>query len=91
MSIAHYTIKQIGSRRIGWGLLRDKEIIASHPSVLYIAAFLDAMNRGASSSDAHLVAEAVISRPDPSYEERMQHFTDTGPWRPAQDPFAKLS
>lgn len=83
-----YTIKPIGSLHTGFGLQRDGIQIASHPSPRYLGAFLEALLEGADKSNATLIARTMYERGWPTYEERLAHFTQTGPWQPARDPFA---
>lgn len=84
-----YSIVPIGSLHTGYALQRDRLQVSSHPSPLYLGALLEALLKGADKSNAHLVARAVHARDWPSYEERLAHFTKTGPWEPARDPFAR--
>lgn len=84
-----YSIVPIGSLHTGFGLQRDGLQVASHPSPLYLGALLEALLKGADNSNARLVAKAVHGRGWPTYEERLAHFTKTGPWEPARDPFAR--
>ncbi|MBL0900722.1 MAG: hypothetical protein IBJ17_18750 [Reyranella sp.] len=84
-----YAIVPIGSLHTGFALQRDGLQISSHPSPLYLGTLLEALLKGADTSNAHLIAEAVCARDWPSYEERLAHFRKTGPWEPARDPFAR--
>lgn len=83
-----YVIRPIGSLHTGFALQRDGLQVSSHPSPLYLGALLEALLKGADSSNAYLIAQAVHARDWPSYEERLAHFSKTGPWEPARDPFA---
>ncbi len=83
-----YVIKPIGSLHTGFALQRDGLQISSHPSPLYLGALLQALLKGADTSNAYLIAKAVYARDWPSYEERLALFRKTGPWEPARDPFA---
>lgn len=82
-----YSIVQIGSLKTGWALEIDGIIRVSYPSPLYLGARLEAMLKGADDGDAALIAKAISARPWPGYEERLTHHRDTGPWKPALDPF----
>lgn len=84
-----FTMSSNGSLHKGYALYYDKAIVASHPSPVYLAALLQALLQGADRDDADLIAKAVHARGWPSYEERMRHFEPCGPWRPAENPFAK--
>ena len=87
--MATYFIKPIGSLGAGWAIIRDGAIRVTHPSPLYLGAFLDATLKGASVPEAELIARAITARPEPTYEEHLAHFTTSGPWKPAEDPYAK--
>lgn len=84
-----YSIVQIGSLKTGWAIEIDGIVRISYPSPLYLGARLEAMLKGADDGDAVLIAKAIIARPRPDYEERLAHHTNTGPWKPALDPFKK--
>ena len=88
--MTNYSIVQIGSLKTGWAIEIDGIIRISYPSPLYLGARLEAMLKGAGDGDAALIAKAIIARPWPGYEERLKHHTDTGPWKPAQEPFKKV-
>lgn len=83
-----YSIGSMGSLHSGYALRYDKQVVASHPSPVYLGVLLQALLQGAEHDDAHLIAKTVHARGWPSYEERMQHFKTTGPWTPARHPFA---
>lgn len=84
-----YTIRPIGSLHTGFGLQRDGIQVASHPSPRYLGALLDALLKGADHSNAVLLARTIYERGWPTYEERLAHFSKTGPWEPARDPFPR--
>jgi hypothetical protein len=84
---ARYRLAPVGSSLSGWQIIRDGKGWATHPSALYLGALLDALLRGAEESDAFLIAKTIYERPDPTYTERMAHFTESGPWRPAPKPY----
>jgi hypothetical protein len=84
-----YTIRQFGFHK-GWGLFDGNKIGVTHPSPLFIAAWLDALLRGVTDrSELGLIAKTIYLRPDPTFTERMQHFGVTGSWRPAQNPYER--
>jgi hypothetical protein len=83
-----YSIGSIGSLHKGYALRYEKKIVASCSSPVYLGVLLQALLQGAEIEDAHLIAKTVQARGWPTYEERMQHFRETGPWRPARNPFA---
>jgi hypothetical protein len=82
-----YSIVQIGSLKTGWAIEIDGIVRISYSSPLYLGARLEAMLKGAGDGDAALIAKAISARPWPDLEERLKHHTDTGPWKPALDPF----
>lgn len=82
-----YRIVQIGSAKTGWGLEIDGRGNLTHPSPSYVAAYLEAVLRGADRMDASLIAKAICMRPDPTLAERMAHFSTTGPWHPSLNPY----
>jgi len=84
-----YSIVQIGSLKTGWAIEIDGIIRISYPSPLYLGARLEATLKGAGDGDAELIAKTIIARPWPDYEERLAHHRDTGPWKPAFDPFKR--
>ncbi|MDI1284404.1 MAG: hypothetical protein PSV46_08400 [Reyranella sp.] len=84
-----YSIVQIGSDLTGWAIEIDGLLCASHPSLIYLAAHIEATLKGAEEREAALIAKAIAARPWPNYEERLAHFTVTGPWKPALDPFKR--
>lgn len=86
-----YSIASIGSLHKGYALRYDKQIVASQTSPVYLGVLLQALLQGAEHNDAHLIAQAVQARGWPTYEERMQHFRVTGPWRPALNPFPRTA
>jgi hypothetical protein len=86
-----YRIVPFGPELDGFAIERDGAIWITHPSLIYLGAFLDAVLRGADVEDARLIAKAVAARPEPTYEERLAHFTATGPWQPSRDPFPRQS
>lgn len=86
---SRFSVVPIGSAASGWGLKVDGIIKRSHPRMLPLAAYVDALLAGASEADADLVAKAIDARPWPSYEERLAVFEITGPWRPAKELFGK--
>jgi hypothetical protein len=85
-----YTIRQFGSVHRGWGLFDGNKGSVTHPSPIYIAAWLDALLRGVTNqSERSLIAKTIYLRPDPSLEERMKHFRVTGTWRPTENPYER--
>jgi hypothetical protein len=85
-----YTIKQIGSAHRAWSLIEDKRFTVTHPSPIFIAAWLEALLRGVTNpSELGLIAKTIYMRPDPTLDERMKHFSVTGPWRPEQNPYKR--
>lgn len=88
-SRSRYRIVPIGSLHTGWGLEIDGVIKRSHPSMIPLAAYVDAILAGADHADADNIAQAIAARPWPSYEERMAVFTVAGPWEPSREPFKK--
>lgn len=84
-----YRIIQIGCHQTGWAIEIDGLLGASHPSPLYLGALLEATLKRADDRGAALIAKAITARPWPDYEERLAHFSVSGPWMPARDPFAQ--
>ena len=65
----------------------DGQMSVTHSSPIYVAAYLEAIMRGAEQRDAQLIAQTIYKRPDPTLAEREVHFSVTGPWRPAPSPY----
>jgi len=85
-----YTIGQIGSVRTGWALIIDNKINVTHPSPIFIGAWLDALLRGVTDqSELGLIAKTIYMRPDPTLAERMKYFSVTGSWRPEENPYKR--
>ena len=85
---SRFSIVPIGSAANGFALKIDGVIRRSGPSLLPLAAYVDAVMAGSDESDADLIAKAIEARPWPDYEERLAVFEVVGPWRPSRDPFA---
>ena len=83
-----FTITPIGSLATGWCLKVDGAIRRSGPSLVPLAAYVDALMAGAEDAEVDLIAKAIEARPWPDYEERLAVFDVTGPWRPSRDPFS---
>jgi len=79
--------------QFGWhdsfALEIDGKMSVTHSSPVYVAAYLDAIMRGADERDASLIAQTIYKRPDPTLTERQVHFTETGPWRPSRQPYKR--
>jgi hypothetical protein len=86
---SRFTIVPIGSLHAGWALKVDGIIRRSSSTMIPLAAYVDAIMRGADEADADSIARAIEARPWPSYEERMAVFSPAGPWKPSRDPFRK--
>ena len=85
-----YSIRQFGSARTGWGLFDGNKGSVTHPSPIFIAAWLDALLRGVTNqSELGLIAKTIYMRPDPTLAERMKYFSVTGTWRPAENPYER--
>lgn len=85
-----YTIKQFGSAHTGWGLMEGSKMTVTHPSPIYIAAWLEALLRGVTDqAELGLIAQTIYLRPDPTFAERMKHFRTTGSWRPEENPYKR--
>jgi hypothetical protein len=88
---SRFSITPIGSLAAGWALKVDGVIRRSGPSLLPLAAWVDAVMAGADDADADLIAKAIEARPWPDYEERLAVFEVVGPWRPLREPFSRSS
>ena len=86
---SRYSITPIGSLATGWGLKVDGIIRRSGPSLMPLAAYVDALMAGADQADADLIAQAIGVRPWPDYEERLAVLEVVGPWRPSREPFRR--
>lgn len=84
---SRFSIVPIGSQHSGWGLKIDGVIRRSNPSLIPLAAYVDAIMAGADEADADNIAQAIEARPWPSYQERLAVFQPAGPWQPSRDPF----
>jgi hypothetical protein len=62
---SRYSIIPIGSLATSWGLKVDGIIRRSGPSLLPLAAYVDAVMAGADEADADLIAKAIEARPWP--------------------------
>jgi hypothetical protein len=85
---SRFRIVPVGSLHTGWALYVDGTLSRSNPSMIPLAAYVDAVMAGADDADADNIARAIEARPWPTYEERMAVFSPAGPWRPSRDPFA---
>ena len=56
---SEYTIGAFGSDRNGVALFRGRQVVASHPSVIYLGALLEALVQGAEKGEAHLIAKTI--------------------------------
>ena len=81
-----YSIVQFGWHD-SFALEIDGTMSVTHASPIYIAAYLEAIMRGAEHLDAQLIAQTIHRRPDPTLTERQVHFSVTGPWRPSPNPY----
>jgi hypothetical protein len=86
---SRFAIAPIGSLHTGWALKVDGTLRRSSPSMISLAAYVDAVLAGADEADADNIARAIEARPWPSYDERMAVFSPAGPWKPSRDPFKK--
>lgn len=86
---SRYSIVPIGSAHTGFALKVDGVIRRSNPSMVPLAAYVDAIMAGAAEADADNIANAIAARPWPTYEERLVVFRTVGPWQPSRDPFRK--
>jgi|SRR3954447_5438257 hypothetical protein len=86
---ARYRIETVGSCHAGFGIVRDGKVWATHPSALYLGALIDALLRGADETDAFLIANTIYHRPDPTLTERLVHFSTSGSWYPAANPYKR--
>ena len=88
---SRFSIVPIGSLGNGWAPKVDGMIRRSGPSLVPLAAYVEAVMAGADEADADLIAKAIEARPWPDYEERLAVFKVVGPWRPSRDPFSRSS
>jgi hypothetical protein len=87
MSNVNYRIVPIGSSNQGGAIECDGKITRTGGSLEVLGAWLDAVLAGASTYDADDIAEVIVRRPRPSYEERRAVFTPTGQPEPSREPF----
>ena len=85
------TTTLIGIGPVGWAIERDGKIWRTGPRIEVLGAWLDAYLAGASSYDADDIAEVIVRRPRPSYEERRAVFKPTGRPEPSRELFPIVS
>ena len=85
---SRYQIIPIGSLATGFALKVDGVIARSHPNLIPLAAYVDAIMAGASELDAEFIAKAIEQRTwPPTYEERAAVVQPNDKHSPSRKPF----
>ena len=84
---SRYRIIPIGSLHTGFALTIGGVVRASDPDMIRLAAWVDAVRKGASEYDAGFIAQAIAARPWPSHAEVMALYQPTGGPEPSAQPF----